>query len=129
MYVNEKTNMLRNSVTLYLRFLVPDLTFLCWRFVIPIIHRIYANYSVKITLFQTCPNISLFMCRKYWLSGNITKTDLYNFDPLKPHFYIVKLGFTVVYIIFLISAQKHRLLYSLEPPWRGGSNEYPQSMF
>ena len=30
-------------------------------------------------------------------------------DPLKPHFYIVKLGFTDVYIIFLISAQKHRL--------------------
>ena len=31
---------------------------------------------------------------------NITKTCLYNFDPLKPHFYIVKLGFTGVYIIF-----------------------------
>ena len=28
----------------------------------------------------------------------------------------------------LISAQKHRLWYSLEPPRRGGSN-YPQSMF
>ena len=39
----------------------------------------------------------------------ITKTYLYNFDPLKPHFYIVKLGFTGVYIIFFISAQKHRL--------------------
>ena len=35
----------------------------------------------------------------------ITKTRLYNFDPLKTHFYIVKLGFTGVYIIFLISAQ------------------------
>ena len=34
------------------------------------------------------------------------KTYLYNFDPLKPHFYIVKLGFTGVYIIFLISAPK-----------------------
>ena len=32
----------------------------------------------------------------------IMKTCLYNFDPLKPHFYIVKLGFTGVYIIFLI---------------------------
>ena len=39
----------------------------------------------------------------------ITKTYLYNFDPHKPHFYIIKLGFTEVYIIFLISAQKHRL--------------------
>ena len=32
----------------------------------------------------------------------ITKTRLYNSDLLKPHFYIVKLGFTGVYIIFLI---------------------------
>ena len=39
----------------------------------------------------------------------ITKTCLYKVDPLKPHFYIVKLGFTGVYIIFLISIQKHRL--------------------
>ena len=39
----------------------------------------------------------------------ITKTYLYNFDPLKPLFYIVKLGFTWVYIIFLISAEIHRL--------------------
>ena len=59
----------------------------------------------------------------------IRKTHLYNFDPLKPHFYIVKLGFTGVYIIFVISAQKYRLWYSLEPPPWGGSNEYPQSMF
>ena len=62
-------------------------------------------------------------------SSAITKTYLYNFDPLKPHFYIVKLGFTGVYIIFLISAQKHKLWYLLEPPRRGGSNEYPRSMF
>ena len=59
----------------------------------------------------------------------ITKTCLYNFDPLKPHFYIVKLGFTGVYIIFLISAQNIDCGDSLEPPRRGGSNEYPQSMF
>ena len=59
----------------------------------------------------------------------IRKTYLYNFDPLKPHFYIVKLGFTGVYIIFLISAQNIDCGYSSEPPRLGGSNEYPQSMF
>ena len=32
-----------------------------------------------------------------------TKTCLYNVDYLKPHFYTVKLGFTWVYFIFLIS--------------------------
>ena len=57
----------------------------------------------------------------------ITKTCLYNVDPLKPHFYIVKLWFTRVYIIFLISAQNIDCGYALEPPRRGSSNEYPQS--
>ena len=38
--------------------------------------------------------------------SSITKTCLYNFDPLKPHFYIVKLGFTGVYIIFLFFCSK-----------------------
>ena len=68
---------------------------------------------------------------KVWfLTLQLTKTCLYNIDPLKPNFYIVKLGFTGVYIIFLISAQKNiDCGYSLEPPHRGGSNEYPQSMF
>ena len=70
------------------------------------------------THFQTWPKVH-----------HITKTYLYNFDPLKPHFYIVKLGFTGVYVIFLISAQNIDCGYSLEPPHRGGSNEYPQSMF
>ena len=60
---------------------------------------------------------------------DITKMYLYNFDPLKPHFYIVKLGFTGVYIIFLISAQNIDCGYSLEPPRWGSSNKYPQSMF
>ena len=31
--------------------------------------------------------------------------------------------------IFHISAQNIDCGYSLEPPWRGGSNEYPQSIF
>ena len=40
---------------------------------------------------------------------HVTKTFLYSFDPIKPHFYTVKLGFKIVDIIFLISAQKQRL--------------------
>ena len=65
-----------------------------------------------------------------YISGlYITKTCLYNFDPLKPHFYIVKLGFTGVYIIFVFLLKNIDCGYSLEPPRRGGSNEYPQSMF
>ena len=63
------------------------------------------------------------------LRASITKTCVYNCDPLKLHFYKVKLGFTGVYIIFLISAKNIDCGYSLEPPRRGCSNEYPQSMF
>ena len=61
--------------------------------------------------------------------NSITKTCLYNFHPFKPHFYIVTLVCTGVYIIFLISVKNIDCGYSLEPPRRGGSNEYPQSMF
>ena len=63
------------------------------------------------------------------LLASITKTCLYSFDPLKPNFCTVKLGFTGVDIIFLISVHNIDCGYSLEPPRRGGSNEYPQSMF
>ena len=58
----------------------------------------------------------------------ITKTCLYNVDLSKPHIYIVKLVFTGVYIIFLISARNIGG-YSLEPPRRGGSNEYHNLCF
>ena len=57
------------------------------------------------------------------MAPDITKTCLYNFDPLKPHFYTVKLGFTGVYIIFLFLLKNIDCGYSLEPPRRGGSNE------
>ena len=75
--------------------------------------------------FHTAYSLVEKLRNKYY----ITKTCLYNFDPLKPYFYIVKLGFTGVHNIFLISAQNIDCGYWLEPPRRGGSNEYPQSVF
>ena len=80
--------------------------------------------------FQRQPFRFLFYCTTAGVRCHVmAKTYLYNFDPLKPHFYIVTLGFTGVYIIFLFSAQNIACGYTLEPPRRGGSNEYPQSMF
>ena len=64
-----------------------------------------------------------------YLQEYITKTCLYKIDPLQPHFYIVKLGLTGVFIIFLSLLMNIDCGYSLEPPRRGGSNEYPQYMF
>ena len=58
--------------------------------------------------------------------------------PLRKHSYSNKLkilppkneNFQIkIFYIFLISAQNIDCGYSLEPPRRGGSNEYPQSMF
>ena len=89
----------------------------------------------KITVFSKAGSMffSLNLCDKFTIHTGtaliISKTRLYNIDPLKPHFYIVKLRFIGVYITFLISAQNIDCRYSLEPPRRGGSNEYPQSMF
>ena len=59
----------------------------------------------------------------------IRKTCPCNEYPLKPHFYIVKLGYAGVYLFFLFLLQNIDCGYSLEPPRRGGSNVYPQSMF
>ena len=42
---------------------------------------------------------------------------------------MVNMGFTGVYNIFLISAQNIDCGYSLEPPRRGGSNEYHNLSF
>ena len=63
------------------------------------------------------------------LSIRIKKHAYIILTPFKPHFYIVKLGFTGVYIIFLSSAKNIDCGHKLEPPRRGGSYEYPQSMF
>ena len=46
----------------------------------------------------------------------IMKTSPCNEDLLTPHFYIVKLGFTEVYILFLFLFQNIDCGYSLEPP-------------
>ena len=49
--------------------------------------------------------------------------------PLIPHIYIAKLGYGGVYLLFLFLLQNIDCGYSFEPPRRGGSNVYPQSMF
>ena len=67
-------------------------------------------------VFITLDEILIVFTAKEYISSIyfITKTCLYNFDPLKPHFHTVKLGFIGVYIIFLISAQNIDCGYSLE---------------
>ena len=59
----------------------------------------------------------------------IRKTCPCNKYPLIHHFHIVKLGYAGVYLFFLFLLQNIDCGYSLEPPQRGGSNVYPQSMF
>ena len=65
--------------------------------------------------------------QNHWIL--ITKTYIYNFDPLKPHFYIVKLGYTWgIHLFSLFLLKNIDCGYSLEPPKRSGSKKYPQSM-
>ena len=64
--------------------------------------NILCNFAVTESILYHFKNIH---CN--WVA--ITKTYLYNFDSLKPHFYMVKQGFTGVSIIFLIS-QKHKIV-------------------
>ena len=82
-------------------------------------------------LVEGVPNlqVDLLDYLKQSLVSYITKTCPCNVYPLEPHFYIVKLGFAGVYLFFLFLLQNIDCGYSLEPPRRGGSNVYPQSMF
>ena len=59
---------------------------------------------------------------------NITKTRLFKYTENFFHQKIEKFQMKNS-DIFHISAQNIDCGYSLEPPRRGGSNEYPQSMF
>ena len=79
--------------------------------------------TLYVLITTTASDILILYCQ------SITKTYLYNFDPLKPHFHIVKLGFSGYALFFLFLLKNIDSGYPLEPPRRGGSNEYPQSIF
>ena len=74
---------------------------------------------------------SIFMT--YRLNRIAVCRILYENTPIQIHkqFHLQKLNFFQIksYDIFNISAQNIDCGYSLEPPRRGGSNEYPQSIF
>ena len=66
-----------------------------WTFAVRIIFPHIGHHVINLFLLQ------LFFIWLFWFHwSDITKTYLYSFDSLKPHFYIVKLEFTGVYIIF-----------------------------
>ena len=78
---------------------------------------------------KTKAQISAFFFFFFVFDTRIRKTYPCNEYPLKPHFYIGKMGYAGVYLVFLFLLQNIDCGYSLEPPRRGGSNVYPQSMF
>ena len=74
-------------------------------------------YTYKCTVCVCNNRLRIRICDICTLTGLcITKTYLYNFDPLKPHFYTVKLGFTGVSFFFLFLLRNIDFWYSLEPP-------------
>ena len=66
-----------------------------------ILQNIFYRWTEKV-LIRLCVCVVWSVSPLFAYGINITKTRLYNFNPIKHHFYIVKLGFTGVYIIFLI---------------------------
>ena len=93
------------------------------------------NFTCK--QLSVCPLQKNFLRKKKSLSERVFKPDsctsgkhVYEeYTPIEPHFYLEKLGFAGVYLFFLFLLQNIDCGYSLEPPRRGGSNAYPQSMF
>ena len=76
----------------------------------------------KVLFINSFTRIESHYCRKNSKKKDITKTFFFFFVKFKS---FQKENFD----IFLIFAQNIDCEYTLEPPRRGGSNEYPQSMF
>ena len=75
-------------------------------------------------------HLSLYLKKK----KNLPESEKQKHDTLRKHAHVLKLknfeNFRKnFFYIFLIFAQNIDCGYTLEPPRRGGSNEYPQSMF
>ena len=86
-----------------------------------------SSYNIEQYLFiRSCYHANI---ARNWRRRNIRKTYPCDGYPLIPHFYIAKLGYAGVYLFFLFLLQNIDCVYSLEPPRRGGSKVYPQSMF
>ena len=81
------------------------------------INCIYRKYWDTLSIYHSCPNILRY----------ITKTRLFKYRNF--HLQKLKIFRYKNYDIFHMSAQNIDCWYSLEPPRRGGSNEYQQSMF
>ena len=94
--------------------------------ILPKAMRLSPNKHVH-TIYMYVKNQMCFVAK--CLQSIIRKTCPCNIYPLKPHFYIVKLGYAGVYLFFLFLLRNIDCGYSLELPQRGGSNVYPQSMF
>ena len=67
------------------------------------------GYKGILVFFFVCTAIDVFFPHPALFSTFISKTYLYNFDPLKPHFKFVKMAFTGVNIIFSYFCSKHIL--------------------
>ena len=81
--------------------------------------------------FGRCTAIFFYM--RVWSSEKTSRKHAYIIlTPLKLHFYKSKTWVFRGINYFSYFAKKKKNIdcgYSLEPPRRGGSNEYPQSMF
>ena len=63
------------------------------------------------------------------VTSTITKTRLYNFDPLTPLLYSKTGVYRRYTLVFSLLLKNIDFGATFEPPPRGGSNEYPQSLF
>ena len=70
-------------------------------------YKLYVNPSVGV-----CVNLYRFPRERE--RNGIRKTYLYNFDPLKPRFYIVKRGFTGYTLFFLFRLKNIDLCFEQE---------------
>ena len=132
MKINNKTKP-KQTKMFYMSYVKLQKSQLTWVIVILVKNLFFRMFSLEFHKHNVIIKILIWHYYCFFKNPNsilyIRKTCPCNEYPLKPHFYIEKLGFVGVYLFFLFLLQNIDCGYSLEPPRRGGSNVYPQSMF
>ena len=87
-----------------------------------VIHTEVPCFKMYTQFFQSCRLSSVKVWRRHYENLSMQYTEIFSSVKIK------NFQWKIV-DIFFIFAQNIYCRYTLEPPRRGGSNEYPQSMF
>ena len=95
--------------------------------------KLFKNFSmisiIQLNQMKLVPIVFIVVLAAYEIEAGWTNATHYENMPIQIYWKFYHQKMKILIFFFHISAQNIDCGYSLEPPRRGGSNGYPQSMF